>query len=235
MAIEMPPPVLAVDGPSGAGKGTVSQRVADALGWHYLDSGAIYRVLGLAAARAGVALDDVQGLCRLAEGLEVEFLPQPADLARVLLEGEDVSAEVRTEQAGNMASKLAVLAPVREALLGLQRRLCRLPGLVADGRDMGTVVFPDAVLKVFLTASPEVRAQRRHKQLKEKGLNVSLPRLILEIRERDQRDASREASPLKPADDACHLDTSNMSIEDVASEVLNRLRDRLGGGGGARS
>jgi cytidylate kinase len=222
--------VLAIDGPSGAGKGTVSQRVADALGWHYLDSGAIYRVLGLAAGRAGVALDDAQGLCRLAERLEVEFLPMPGDLARVLLDGEDVSSEVRTEQAGNSASKLAVQAAVREALLDLQRRLRRPPGLVADGRDMGTVVFPDATLKVFLTASPEVRAQRRYKQLKEKGLNVSLPRLILEIRERDQRDASRTASPLKPADDACHLDTSDMSIEGAVSEVLRRLRERLGEG-----
>jgi cytidylate kinase len=215
-----PIPVVAIDGPSGAGKGTVSQAVAQRLGWHYLDSGAIYRVLALAAEDAGVDLADEDGLCALAAKLEVSFEPVPGDVARVLVDGRDVSDRVRTEASGNRASQLAVLPRVRSALLDLQRRLRRPPGLVADGRDMGTVVFPDAGLKVFLTASPEIRAERRYKQLKEKGLNVNLPRLILEIRERDTRDAQRKASPLKPAEDARQLDTSSMSIDEVVARVM---------------
>lgn len=217
-------PVLTIDGPSGVGKGTVSQIVADRLGWHYLDSGAIYRVLALVAKNAGVDPGDAQSLCRLAAGLEVAFRTVPGGLPRVLLGGKDVSDAVRTEECGNLASKLATLPAVRQALLELQRGLRLAPGLVADGRDMGTVVFPDAILKIYLEASPEVRAERRYKQLKEKGLNVTLSRLILDIQERDRRDAGRKVSPLKPADGAHHIDTSGMSVDEVVTRVLDRLQ-----------
>lgn len=223
-------PVIAIDGPSGSGKGTISQLLAARLGWHYLDSGALYRVVGLAAQRAGVDLDDRVGLGRLAATLEISFLPQPGREPTVLLAGEDISGALRTEAAGDAASRVAAVPAVREALLHKQHELRRPPGLVADGRDMGTAVFPDALLKVFLTASPEVRAERRHKQLKEKGFDVNLPRLLDEIRARDARDAARAVSPLKPAADAHLLDTSDLSISEVVDRIESLFRQRWAGG-----
>ncbi|GAB0149330.1 (d)CMP kinase [Marichromatium sp. PS1] len=212
-------PVITVDGPSGTGKGTLTALLGERLGWHCLDSGALYRVLGLAAGRAGVDLEDADGLAALAAGLELRFVER-----RVLLADEDVSDLIRTEQAGMAASRAAAHAPVREALLEWQRRMAREPGLIADGRDMGTVVFPQAPLKVFLDASPEVRAERRYKQLKEKGLDASLPDLIKDIRERDQRDRNRAVAPLRPATDAVTLDSTAMSIQEVLDRVLEEVR-----------
>jgi CMP/dCMP kinase len=222
-------PVLTIDGPGGSGKGTVSQLLAARLGWHYLDSGALYRVLGLAAQDAGIPLTDAQALAHLAGEIQIEFEPQAdGSPARVILNGQDVSQWLRTEECGRWASEVAVLPEVRSALLQKQHDFCANPGLVADGRDMGTTVFPGAKLKIFLTASPEIRAARRYKQLKEKGLDVSLPLLLGEIRARDARDAGREASPLKPAADADILDTSSMSITEVVEYILARLQPRLG-------
>ncbi|MEJ2465705.1 MAG: (d)CMP kinase, partial [Candidatus Thiodiazotropha sp.] len=185
-------PIITVDGPSGSGKGTISQRVAEALGWHFLDSGAIYRVLGLMASRAGIGSDDVDKLVQMAENMPLSF-----DGDRVLLAQEEVTDAIRTETAGNQASKVAAIPRVREALLAWQRNYAQAPGLVADGRDMGTVVFPQAQVKIFLTASPEERAKRRYKQLKGKGLGVNLAGLIEEIRERDERDSQRAVAPLR--------------------------------------
>lgn len=220
------PPVVAIDGPSGSGKGAVSQRLAARLEWHYLDSGALYRALALAAGGAGVAFSDVPGLTRLAQALDLQFKPLPPP-GRVILDGEDVSDGIRSEACSQGASQVAALGPVRAALLQKQRDQRRPPGLVADGRDMGTVVFPDALLKVFLTAGPQVRAERRHKQLKEKGFDVNLPRLLGEILERDARDIGRAASPLKPAEGAYILDTSAMTIVQVVDTIWERLRERL--------
>jgi len=229
MAALQTAPVVTIDGPSGSGKGTVSQLLAARLTWNYLDSGALYRVVGLAAAEKGLRLDDAANLARLALTVDIRFEPQrDGSPARVWLGGRDVSTVLRTEDTGRLASQVAVLAPVRAALLDKQRDFRRDPGLVADGRDMGTTVFPSAHLKVFLTASPEVRAERRYKQLKEKGLDVSLPKLLVEIRERDARDAERRTSPLKPAADAEILDTSSMSISEVVEVIFQRLQRRLG-------
>ena len=224
------PPVLTLDGPGGSGKGTIAQIIAGRLGWHYLDSGALYRVLGLTASRRGLALDDEPTLCRLAETIRIEFIPQPDGTpARVSVDGQDVSTELRTETTGELASLVAVLPDVRASLLQKQRDFRENPGLVTDGRDMGTTVFPDAILKVFLTASAEVRAERRYKQLKNKGLNANLSAILGEIRQRDQRDSSRSVSPLKPADDAWILDCSTLSITEVVDSVSSRLRSRLAG------
>lgn len=221
-------PVVTIDGPGGSGKGTISQLLAARLGWHYLDSGALYRVLGLAGQEAGIPLTDALALVALANQLSLAFEPQAdGSPARVYLNKQDVSARLRTEECGRWASEVAVLPQVRAALLQKQHDFHRPPGLVADGRDMGTTVFPTARLKIFLTASPEVRAERRYKQLKEKGLNVSLPLLLGEIRERDARDAGREASPLKPAADAEILDTSSLRITEVVDHILARLQLRL--------
>jgi cytidylate kinase len=221
-------PVVTIDGPGGSGKGTVSQLLAARLGWHYLDSGALYRVLGLAARKTGIPLTDGPALAVLAHRLHLAFEPQAdGSPARVYLNKQDVSAELRTEECGRWASEVAVLPQVRAALLQKQHDFHAPPGLVADGRDMGTTVFPAARLKIFLTASPEVRAERRYKQLKEKGLDVSLPLLLGEIRARDARDAEREASPLKPAADAEILDTSSMSINEVVNHILARLQPPL--------
>jgi len=209
-------PVLALDGPTAAGKGTIAQRVAGALGWHYLDSGALYRLTALAALRAGVSFDDAEGLARLAATLPVDFT---AD-GRIVLGGADVTDAIRDEAVGNGASRLAVHAGVRTALLGLQRGFRRPPGLVADGRDMGTVVFPDAALKVFLTASAESRADRRHKQLIEKGISATLPGLLQDLRERDARDASRSVAPLVQAEGAHVLDSTSLSIDETVKKVL---------------
>lgn len=221
-------PVVTLDGPGGSGKGTISQLLAARLGWHYLDSGALYRVLGLAAQDAGICLTDASSLARLVGEIHLDFEPQVDGSVRVILNGQDVSLSLRTEECGRWASEVAVWPQVRAALLQKQHDFRQNPGLVADGRDMGTTVFPSAQLKIFLTASPEVRAERRYKQLKEKGLDASLPLLLGEIRARDARDAGRAASPLRPADDAEILDTSTMGINEVVEFILDRLRQRLG-------
>jgi CMP/dCMP kinase len=214
-------PVLAVDGPGGAGKGTLCRRVAERLGWHLLDSGALYRLVALAAAEAGTELEDEHGLAALARDLPARFEGE-----RVFLADQDVSEAIRTEECGERASQVAAKPGVRTALVGLQRGFQRPPGLVADGRDMGTVIFPDAELKVFLTASAEERAMRRYKQLKEKGFDVNLPRLSAEVAARDRRDAERAVAPLRPAPDACVIDSTELSIDEVVAQVLAELRHR---------
>ena len=217
----MPPPVLTIDGPSGSGKGTIARRVAAALGWRLLDSGALYRLVALAAARAGVVLDEADAVADLAAGLKAGFASAADGSERIELDGEDVTAVVRSEDCGARASIVAVLPAVREALLERQRAFRQPPGLVADGRDMGTRVFPDAGLKVFLTASAEERARRRYKQLKDKGIDVSLAALSQAIGDRDRRDAERRIAPLKAADDARVLDSSGLSIAAVSRIVLD--------------
>lgn len=219
-------PVVAIDGPSGSGKGTVGQLLATRLGWHFLDSGALYRALALTAKDAEIDLKDAAKLAELAERMKIRFVLRPHEPAQVLLDGRDIGDRLRTEAAGEGASKVAGLPPVRRALLQKQHALRMPPGLVADGRDMGTTVFPDAALKVFLTASPEVRAERRYKQLKDKGFDVNLAQLLDEIRERDARDARRAASPLKPAADAYILDTSHLGISEVVDRIEGWLHDR---------
>ena len=219
-------PVITLDGPTGSGKGTVGQRLAQRLGWHFLDSGALYRAVALAGDRARCPPQDAHALAQIARRLEVQFQAQGQAPVRVLVEGEDVSDAIREEKISRLASQVAVLPEVRQALLDKQHALRQLPGLVADGRDMGTVVFPDAMLKIFVTATPETRAERRHKQLKDKGLDVNLARLAEEIRARDARDAERGASPLKPADDAHVIDTSCLTVAQVVDNVLDLLRER---------
>ena len=219
----LPVPVVTIDGPGGSGKGTIAAALASRMGWHRLDSGALYRSVGVAAGQHAVALDDAAGLAELALRLDLSFHAGPSG-ETVLIEGQDVTAAIRSEQAGSAASVLSALPQVRQALLERQRAFARAPGLVADGRDMGTVVFPDAMLKVFLTATPEQRALRRHKQLKEKGIDVSLRDLSQGIAERDRRDSSRAAAPLKPADDARVLDSTELSPADVLQRILEWLR-----------
>ncbi len=222
-------PVIAIDGPSGAGKGTVSQLLARRLGWHFLDSGALYRLVAQAARNHAISLDNVEALETLAAHLDVQFCVADNDSPpRVLLEGEDVTAVIRSEEIGNDASKIAAIPEVREALLERQRAFRIPPGLVADGRDMGTVVFPDAEVKIFLTASPEERARRRYKQLKEKDPNVIFDDLVIEIAERDRRDTERLVAPLKPAEDAVVIDTTGLSIEQVIERVMAVCEERLG-------
>ncbi len=212
--------ILAIDGPSGSGKGTVSRRIAKQLGWHYLDSGALYRVLALAAQNHAIALNDTATLATLAAHLDVQFelAADPAD-DTVQLEGENVTGMLRSEACGAAASQVAAIPEVRSALLERQRAFAEPPGLVADGRDMGTVVFPSAQSKVFLTADTEARAQRRYKQLKGKGLDASLADVLAEIRVRDARDSGRAVAPLKPAQDALTVDTTDLSIEEVVAIV----------------
>ena len=215
-------PVVTIDGPSGSGKGTVGRLLAQRLGWHYLDSGVLYRLVGLTALRRNVELRDAAALAAIAATLDVRFTPAAAG-DRVYLEGVDVSSELRTERAGDAASKVAAVPEVRTALLARQRDFAMPPGLVTDGRDMGTVVFPDALLKVVLTASAEARAMRRHKQLKEKGIDVSLPDLSWDIAQRDARDANRTVAPFKPAPDAHVVDSTSLTPEEVVAHILNRL------------
>lgn len=216
-------PVITVDGPSGSGKGTVSQRLAAALGFHFLDSGALYRLLALAALRRGLDLQDQSALADLARGLDVAF-PTGDD---ILLDGESVGEALRTEECGNAASQVAALPAVRAALLDRQRAFRRAPGLVADGRDMGTVVFPDALAKIFLTASAQERARRRYNQLKEKGLDPNMEALVATIRERDQRDRNRPVAPLRPAPDALVLDSTDLDIEAAVSRVQEFAQARI--------
>lgn len=223
---ETAPPVICVDGPSGSGKGTVSRVLVRELGWHLLDSGALYRLVAVAAGRQDVALDDETGLARVAQVLDVQFETTPEGDEIILLRGEDVTREVRRETTGEAASRVASLPQVRAALLKRQREFRQSPGLVADGRDMGTVIFPDAPLKIFLTASPEERAKRRHKQLKEMGFDASLAKLAEDIRARDERDAGRPVSPLVPADDAVCVDTTGIAINAVMDRVRELARAR---------
>jgi len=221
------PPVIAIDGPSGSGKGTIARQVAAALGWHLLDSGALYRLLALAASRRGIGLDDTARLAALAANLDVRFGVDAEGEQLVWLDGKPVGDELRTEEAGRGASTVAALQPVRDALLALQRGFRKRPGLVADGRDMGTQVFPEAELKVYLTASAGERARRRHKQLKDKGIDVSLAALSRDIEDRDRRDSERSVAPLRPAEDARILDSSNQSIDAVTETVLGWAREVL--------
>ena len=222
-------PVIAIDGPSGSGKGTVCRRVAQALGWHLLDSGALYRLVALAGERAGLQANDEAGHAALAGTLDIRFEVGATGDERVLLAGEDVTRELRSEKTGNAASRVAAWPAVRKALFQRQRQFMQAPGLVADGRDMGSVVFQDAGLKIFLTASAEERARRRHNQLKEKGLGVNLAALSAEIAERDRRDATRKVAPLVACEDAVVVDSTSMQIEAVVEKVLELARDRFPG------
>ena len=216
-----PVPVISVDGPSGSGKGTLARAVAQSLGWHLLDSGALYRIVGAICLRRAIEFADEPAVARLAAALDIQF-----DGEQVHVEGIDLTDEIRTEDAGVNASKVAQMPAVRTAVLALQRSFRQPPGLVADGRDMGTVVFTDAGLKIFLDASAEERAQRRYKQLKNKGLSVSLRGLLAQIQERDARDRGRAVAPLKPADDAIVVDSTSMSIEAVLELVLTEAEKR---------
>lgn len=219
-------PVITVDGPSGAGKGTLCMLLAEKLGWNLLDSGAIYRVLALAAIHHDVDLESEDALVPLAANLDVQFVAE-GELVKVILEGEDVSNTLRTEKVGNTASKVAALPRVREALLRRQRAFSEAPGLVADGRDMGTVVFPSAEVKIFLDASAEERANRRMNQLQKKGLDVNFDSLLSEIQERDYRDRNRAVAPLRPAEDALTIDSTELTIEEVLAQVVAFAESKL--------
>jgi cytidylate kinase len=219
-------PVITVDGPSASGKGTIARRVAAALGFHCLDSGALYRLVALASLRAQVAPDDEARLGALARELAARFVGE-----NIYLEDQDVTNALASEECGSRASEVAKLRPVREGLLARQRAFRRAPGLVADGRDMGSVVFPDAALKVFLTASAAVRAERRYNQLKQKGIHATLSTLFRELEARDARDAARAVSPLVPAPDAVQLDSSDLTIDEVVSRILGWWRERADGAG----
>jgi len=220
-------PVITIDGPSGVGKGTLCKAIANAFEWHLLDSGAIYRVLALAALHHHVNIDSDEALVPLAAHLDVRFITNEHGQVSTILEGEDVSAEIRTQPVANAASQVAAFPRVREALLRRQRAFREAPGLVTDGRDMGTVVFPDAPVKIFLDASAEERARRRMRQLQEQGISVNFVRLLLEIKERDDRDRNRAVAPLVPAADALILDSTEMSIEQVIDKALEYAKEKL--------
>jgi cytidylate kinase len=219
-----PIPVIAIDGPSASGKGTIAERVADALGFHYLDSGALYRLVALAASRSGVELEDETAVAGLAKHLDVRFSD-----GQISLNSQTVTDDIRSESCGMGASRVAALPGVRQALLQRQQAFRRAPGLVAEGRDMATVVFPDATLKVFLTASAEIRAERRYKQLKEKGIDANIRTLLRELRERDERDSARSVAPLQKAADARELDSTGLGIDEIVRQVLDWYRQKVAG------
>lgn len=221
-SLPAPVPVVTIDGPGGSGKGTVARLLARMLGWHLLDSGALYRAVALQAVEQGVSLDDPEGLAELATGISVRF-EDSDDETRTFMGARCIDAELRTERTGEAASRVARHPEVRTALESLQRAFARFPGLIADGRDMGTVIFPAAVCKFFLTASPEERARRRHKQLKQKEISVSLPALAREIAERDRRDSQRATAPLKPAEDAWLIDSTELSVENVLAVIVEKM------------
>ncbi len=218
--------LITIDGPSGAGKGTVSQLIARQLGWQFLDSGAMYRLCGLACLKQSIAVDDVEAVSELAKNLEIEFKLTNNGL-ETLLDGEEVSSELRTEDTAAAASKVAPIQAVRDALLERQRAFASEDGLVADGRDMGTIVFTDAPVKIYLTASAEERANRRYKQLTEAGNSVSLRAILEDIQARDERDMNREVAPLKPADDAHVIDSTELSIDAVVEKILEIYQQNL--------
>ncbi|MBN8742000.1 MAG: (d)CMP kinase [Xanthomonadaceae bacterium] len=222
---DKPVPVLTIDGPSGSGKGTIARIIAERLGWHLLDSGALYRAVGYAASMAGLDLSDAEAMTRCAETTKITFRdPKDGRETRVYVNSHDATDELRTETVGAVASAIAAIPDVRTALVDKQLSFRRQPGLVADGRDMGTVIFPDAAFKVFLTASAEERAKRRYKQLKDKGLAVTLASLLREIEARDARDAARPVAPLKPAADAVLIDSTGMPVDAVVDKVLSLIQ-----------
>ncbi|KGK41181.1 cytidylate kinase [Nitrincola sp. A-D6] len=219
-------PIITVDGPSGSGKGTICRLLAQKLNWHLLDSGALYRLTAVAARHHGISLDDEESIQVVAAHLDVQFLAGSADDVKIVLEGEEVTDTIRTEAVGADASVVAAMPPVRKALLQRQRDFAVAPGLIADGRDMGTVIFPEACLKVYLDASAEERGNRRYKQLISKGLSASLEDIVLDLKARDARDMNRSVSPLKPAPDAVILDTTKMTIEEVLEVVLDEAKHK---------
>lgn len=222
-------PVITIDGPSGSGKGTIGNLLAKRLGWHFLDSGALYRVLAYLALQQGIQPDDISGLVKLSDQVDVTFEIAEDNVSHnVVVQNEDITHEIRTESCSQLTSIIATIPEVRRALFDKQRSFLKSPGLIADGRDMGSVIFPDAQVKIFLDASDEERALRRHNQLKAKGINVSLTQVLKELQERDQRDRQRSVAPLKAADDAIHVDTTNVSIDDVLRRIFLVIENRLG-------